>query len=691
MYLGVNYSGNHDSSIALVDRDGNVVFAASEERYSRTKKDGRFPKRCIEQIDLSQVSHVAVPYLENPVVPDEADAFFKGVLLDRPFVDLSQFPYPPQWRERLDSLGKPLTFVDHQHSHAACSYFLSGFERSLVITSDYGAKHCGWNMGFYLATPDGIEPLHQASQAHFHPLCCLYSTMTAVLGFRPNMHEGKITGLAAYGQSDAELEERIWRLYAQIQENNLPLYEWVGLFDDSSNPAIEPNPALVTLYREQLAAYSREQIANAVQRLTEQKVLTLIERICGEVLCDSVALAGGLFANVKLNMEIKRAGFRSVFVCPPMGDEGVALGAAIVARAQHLGCGLRGQPVKHVFWGTTPASDTAEDLKQLHVSFEKPADLAEAIAEQLSQGKIVVRVAGRMEFGPRALGHRSLLCQPTDPTVNDWLNKKLRRTEFMPFAPIVLAERAHELFDLEELTGAEHTAQFMTICFHCTDKFRELCPAVVHVDGTARPQFVYAETQPELHAILTAYERRTGLPALINTSFNVHDEPIVASVKDAVVAFFQSELDYLALDDCLIDRLANPAWATIVSATGNRLLKEHKAHAATTLDHFSRLVIKLQSDKAWFRQQEQNLRAELNRSVNLISNQQAWIAKLESDKEYFEGERTRLIGEWKAQQERCAILEADCARLEAERLQCEEELTRLKEQGWLKRAMSFMW
>jgi len=652
MYLGLNYSGYHDSSVALLDDQGQVHFAASEERYSRTKKDGRFPRRSLGQIDLSKVRQIAIPYLESTSTPADADPFFAEMLVEHSRIDLAGFAYPEMWRQELESLGKPLVFFDHHLSHAACGYFLSGFDRTLIITSDYGARHCAWNMCIYLAEDGQLRPLHQASHAHYSPLCSLYSDITAVLGFRPNMHEGKITGLAAYGEDNSDLEELLWLLHTEIRKSSPQLYEWVGLFQEGVSPTFETNPALVSEYRSRLAGFSDQQIARAVQSLTEKKLTAMLERVQQETPCGNLVLAGGIFANVKLNLEIKRTGFDRLFVCPPMGDEGVALGAAILARSADKKCSLQGSPVRNLFWGTQPSDDVSAELQKLGVVFHQPQRLAEEIAERLSDGKTVVRVTGRMEFGPRALGHRSLLCQPTDPTVNDWLNKKLKRTEFMPFAPIVLAERAHELFDASELAGAEHTAEFMTICFHCSEKFRELCPAVVHVDGTARPQLVNSVNQPELHAILAAYERRTGLPALINTSFNVHDEPIVESVRDAVVAFFQSGLDCLALGECLILAEENTHWTTVVGCVTNELLREQKGRQQALAHTYGQRIVKLQRDKEWLDEQRLNWKREAESSAAIVASQQAWINELEAAKAWLDEQRQK----WQYEAQRAKAL-----------------------------------
>ena len=178
---------------------------------------------------------------------------------------------------------------------------------------------------------------------------------------------------------------------------------------------------------------------------------------------------------------------------------------------------------------------------------EKPAD---TIAQLIAQGKVVARFDGRMEYGPRALGNRSILYQTTDVSVNDWLNKKLKRTEFMPFAPATLAEQANDYY--HDIEGADYTAQFMTITFDCTDRMKRMCPGVVHIDGTARPQLVTSEGNPSFYAIISEYYKLTGIPSVINTSFNNHGEPIVCSPQDAIDSFKKGGLDYLAIGSFLV-------------------------------------------------------------------------------------------------------------------------------------------
>jgi carbamoyltransferase len=270
-----------------------------------------------------------------------------------------------------------------------------------------------------------------------------------------------------------------------------------------------------------------------------------------------VALAGGLFANVRINEEIHLLPtVDRTFVHPGMSDEGLAVGAALAMQGERRL--VRGEryvprPLPDVYLGTDygereiAEAVSAMGLKATHF----PGTIEDEIGARLAQGKVVARFAGKMEYGPRALGNRSILYQPGDPSVNDWLNELLKRTEFMPFAPSSLDEAAEELY--VDVAGGRDTARFMTITFHCKPWTRETCGGVVHVDGTARPQLVRKQDNASYWAIIDAYRKRTAMPTVINTSFNIHEEPIVRSPQDAVRAFLDSALDYLALGDFLVE------------------------------------------------------------------------------------------------------------------------------------------
>ncbi len=264
-----------------------------------------------------------------------------------------------------------------------------------------------------------------------------------------------------------------------------------------------------------------------------------------------IVLAGGVFANVKLNQRVKELGFAEVFVQPAMGDEGTALGAAqLAARAK---APINPVRLKDAYLG--PGFSPAEmrsALEQSGMSFVELPDgrLEHRVAELLHAGNIVARFAGRMEFGPRALGNRSILYPARDPEVNDWLNQQLKRSEFMPFAPITLAEHAGDCYF--GIAGAEHTSEFMTMTFQVTPQMAQATPACVHVDDTARPQLVREDRNRSLHQILSHYRDMSGIPTLINTSFNMHEEPIVCEPSEAIRAFTSANLDALAMGDFLV-------------------------------------------------------------------------------------------------------------------------------------------
>jgi carbamoyltransferase len=229
-----------------------------------------------------------------------------------------------------------------------------------------------------------------------------------------------------------------------------------------------------------------------------------------------------------------------------MGDGGLCVGAALSVP------GRRPAPAPNMYLGTRYGEDEIAAALEQHpdLEIERPDDLAGAVADALVESRIVARFDGRMEFGPRALGNRSILYHCADASVNAWLNKQLRRTEFMPFAPMCIYEDAAEYFDIRE--GEAYACEFMTYVVGCTEKMITTCPAAVHVDGTARPQLVRRETNPDMYAILEAYRARTGLSCVINTSFNMHEEPIVRSPADALAAFRQSHLDTLILGPYLV-------------------------------------------------------------------------------------------------------------------------------------------
>jgi len=233
-----------------------------------------------------------------------------------------------------------------------------------------------------------------------------------------------------------------------------------------------------------------------------------------------------------------------------MGDMGLSLGAGLHVAAKN---GHKPKRLENLYLGPEYSEkEILKELKSYDLKFTYEDNIERKGAGLLSEGKIVARFHGRMEYGPRALGNRSILFQTTDKTVNNWLNKKLKRTEFMPFAPVTLSEFSEKCY--KNIKGAEFTAKFMTITFECTDYMKKVSPSVVHVDGTARPQFLSREDNPSFYRILENYYKITGIPSLINTSFNMHEEPIVCSPDDAIRSFIESGIDYLAIEKFLIKK-----------------------------------------------------------------------------------------------------------------------------------------
>jgi carbamoyltransferase len=303
-----------------------------------------------------------------------------------------------------------------------------------------------------------------------------------------------------------------------------------------------------------LAGVPREDIAATAQRRLTEVVVDLVRAAIRTTGRRRLAVAGGVFANVRMNQAIAELPeVESLFVCPVMGDEGLGVGAALLAAGRKFGA--RPSLVPGLYLGPNYSEDEMRRALETHgLTAERLDDaaLAEAAAERIVDGKVVAIARGRMELGPRALGHRTILYRTSEPAVNQWLNQRLHRTEFMPFAPVTLDEFGDACY--VGLDKARASAAYMTVTFDCTDVMREQSPAVVHLDGTARPQLITEATDSFYYAVLKHCHARTGVPSLVNTSFNMHEEPIVASPDDACRAFVQGHLDTLVLGPFLVDR-----------------------------------------------------------------------------------------------------------------------------------------
>jgi carbamoyltransferase len=438
-----------------------------------------------------------------------------------------------KWHEELEAaldelaLLPKLRRVEHHLSHAANAYYGSGCDEALIITLDgYGSGLSGTAS---IGRNGKITRLHGLKYPH--SLGTFYESVTSGLGFKPSRHEGKIVGLAAYGDPTVLRDVLLARFSREPGDFRI----------------LESN----NIYFTRLLAtqFPKIDVAAAYQHVLEVVATGYVEHYLRQTGTTSVVLSGGVVANVKLNQRLKEIpGVAKLFIHPDMGDGGCGTGAALL---EFAGPELARQPLSDVFLGPSYTdSEILDALRRTQLPFDRCHPIEPKIAALIAGGKVVARFNGRMEYGPRALGNRSILYHAKEPDVNQWLNQRLGRTEFMPFAPATLYEHRHECYN--NIDGADYAAQFMTITFDCTPRMKRESPAAVHVDGTARPQLVTASSNPSFYQMLTEYHRLTGIPSVINTSFNMHEEPIVCNPEDAIRAFLQGNLDYLAIGDFLV-------------------------------------------------------------------------------------------------------------------------------------------
>lgn len=553
--LGVGFLSE---SSACIVQDGKLIAAVSEERLNRRKNWYGFPEEAIAEV--LKIAGLTLPYIDlvathgrcalTPDLPAfnrHKQAITESGLseqrkqkliahLDKRYNhEAGVFSQrTPNYLHQVASMDRPVKVYAHHQCHAASAYFGSGFNDCLTLTIDGWGEdgshtlwHCLNGQMKWLAYSSTIDSL-----GYF------YGSITKALGFIPHKHEGKVLGLAAHGGvADGSLYRAIRGMVAVDGDS------FAGKIENGLYLPHYDNLPLLRLVRD----YSREDVAAAAQRVLEETVCEYVAKLGSAA--RRLAVAGGIFANVKLNQSI--ASFPNVeqlYVFPNMGDGGLSVGAAQLA--YHERTGTMPTPPTSMYLGHYVTDMEAEGvLTELGLPFRESENIAHDIAELLSRGEVVARVKGRMEFGPRALGNRSILYQATDPSANDWLNKKLGRSEFMPFAPATLIEDAPYMYP-EYPDGSD--GAYMTRTYDCSRVMKHDSPAAVHVDGTARPQIVDRETAPDLYAILSEYKLKTGLSSIINTSFNMHEEPIVCTAEDAVRTFLASRLKYLAIGNLIV-------------------------------------------------------------------------------------------------------------------------------------------
>lgn len=552
--LGINGNRREHNSAASILIDGKLIASVEEERISRIKGDNAYPIGAIAEVlsiaglreqDVDVVAQVNLsrwdqkPYLDR--------LFERVAYLGKHDPELRKFYWKHQFERYVRVLrprrkpagilaGKPMQAVEHHQGHAASAYYACPFgdERIGVITLD-GAGDFSWGSVWIGESGKMREIAHLP---YLNSIGLLYSAITHHLGFIAGRHEGKVLGLAAFGNPEP--------FQSRLLAHTDPA-DWNALFDAKlARIALRPvSPMGRSVVEELCGELSREDIAAGLQAYTEKIICGWVQELAGKLNVSKLALAGGVFSNVKLNQRILALpGIENIYVHPNMGDGGLATGAAFEVYARLHG-GLRPE-LGQVYLGTGINRESALQALQKHdVSYEEPENLAQTVARLLADGKVVARADGRMEYGPRALGNRTVMAPCHDASINQWLNKKFARTEFMPFAPVILQEHAKEYFPGWE--AEQITARFMTITYDASDIARKNIPAAVHVDGTARPQVIRREDNPGYYDILKEYYAITGIASVINTSFNMHEEPIVRTAEEAILAFQAAGLDALVL------------------------------------------------------------------------------------------------------------------------------------------------
>ena len=579
----------HDSAAALIE-DARIVAAAQEERFSRKKYDARFPAQaigyCLAEAGIGLGGVERVVFYDKPFLKFERLLETYAAFAPRGFKSLSMAI--PLWlREKLflknlllkqlaklDARGdwnKELLFSEHHLSHAASAFFPSPFEEAVVLTMD--------GVGEWATTSAAIgngSSLQVHKEIHFpHSLGFLYSAFTYYTGFKVNSGEYKVMGLAPYGEP--KYAQRIFEHLVDVKADGsfrldqayfnycTGLTMTNGKFDDlfGGRPR-KPDELLMQRHMD---------LAASIQAVTDEIVLRLTRSLRTETGIRNLCLAGGVALNCVANGKVLRDGrFEHIYIQPAAGDAGGALGAALVGYHLQLGRprDVNSDAMQGAYLGPAfTQADIEARLTRCGAKFERldDATLMSTCARDLAEGKVLGWFQGRMEFGPRALGNRSILGDPRSTSMQKTLNLKVKyRESFRPFAPSVLRERVSDWFELDSdspymLLAAdvvkrrrrEMTAEEKQL--FGIDRLnvpRSDIPAVTHVDYSARIQTVHADTNPRYYALLSAFERETGCPVLVNTSFNVRGEPIVCRPEDGFRCFMGCELDVLAVGNCYL-------------------------------------------------------------------------------------------------------------------------------------------
>jgi len=581
----------HDSAACML-RDGKLVAAAQEERFSRKKHDPRFPKNavtyCLQEAGLSAEELDYVVFYDKPFLTFErlllsymtvAPKGLRSWLEAMPLWLGKKLHVPKVIEKEIGYRGDVL-YTEHHEAHAASAFYPSPYEEAAILTVDGVGEWATASYGF----GRGRE-ITLLKELHFpDSLGLLYSAFTYFTGFKVNSGEYKLMGLAPYGKP--VYKDLILRELIDVKEDgslrlNLYYFDFLGglrmtnrrfdgLFD---GPPRRPETKIT----------QREMdIAASIQAVTEEVIMKMIRHVHAETKQKYLCLAGGVALNCVANGRILREGpFEDIWIQPAAGDAGGALGAALSVWHRFLEKEREGRTGRDSQRGSYlgPAfknSEVQAFLEEHQYPFEPlpVGERARIIAEKIARGKIVGYMAGRMEFGPRALGARSILGDPRQPETQSVMNLKIKyRESFRPFAPTVMEEKVSEYFDIDRpspymllVARVQEARCFPQPSEDGLDMMARLkhkrsdIPAVTHLDYSARIQTVNQEDKPDYHAVIEEFEKLTGCAVIVNTSFNVRGEPIICDYEDAYRCFMRTEMDVLVLEDCILYKEQQPPW-----------------------------------------------------------------------------------------------------------------------------------
>lgn len=549
----------HDAGACLL-KNGKIIAAAEEERFTRRKHDTGFPINSIgyclthASIDSSDLNYVG--FYEKPI--QKFDRILQTTVENYPSSFELFYHSMPSWlnerfrikstiKEKLSYTGDIL-FIDHHTSHAASSFFTSPFTEAAILTLDGVGE---WKTtGLYHGQENNITAL---KEIHFpNSIGLLYSTITSFLGFKVNNDEYKVMGLAAYGKPRFMKE---FKKIIDIKEDgsfrmNMDFFDytkkdkmWSKNLEELLGKSRRPYEELNGRYRD---------IAATLQHVTEDVIIKSANYLKKLTKSKNLCIGGGVGLNSVANGRICReTPFKNVFIQPASGDDGGAIGAATYISCQLLKNKKR-YAMEHVFLGSCFSNDEIKEyLDSIGAPYQQlpKAQLLAETARLIAENNVIGWFQGRMEWGPRALGNRSILGNPMNPDMKNIVNKRVKhREEFRPFAGSVPKEDASEFFDIP------CESPFMLFVFDVKENKRDVVPSITHIDGTCRVHTVTEEVNPLFHNLLKEYGAITGVPVLLNTSFNVRGEPIVYSPHDAYTCFMKTGMDCLVMEDCMINK-----------------------------------------------------------------------------------------------------------------------------------------